>query len=497
MPPRGKRWRAIAATILGFAFLAALIAFQTAAATGSAEPDGLQPPFTFRIDDSLSASYSYVPIPPTAQRLLTETFESGFNPSVGVTGTTTAWRVFTDTGSANFYWARVEPNDTDIYTDTAWAACGLCDGSGGSRNPDTDNYPPNMGTWLIYGPLDLRNYYAAEVSFNYLLDANPAIDGAGNGDFFGVGASDDGSVFDGFFRQSGNLMSAGWLTGAFSLANYAGKSGVYVGFYFYSNGDVSVGKGAFIDNVSLRAMPYLKTFLPSVYKAYAIATPPPAYFRNYEFEGTGGGQDFRDWGGAYIASAYGQALTTGKSGNGMFLYNSLPYDIAMAGPNLAAPTNFEINVDLKVFAGKDKGRYGVVFGAASNTFGRSGSTPTFNVNTTQYRFSLQFPDAGAGSVPAYYVLERCDGGDGFNCAKLILKTTLPGGLATGNWDTVTIRRVGASISILINGTPLASSSDGNYVGSLEFGVYTRSEAANSGSSPLEIHFDNFRVTQLP
>ncbi len=32
---------------------------------------------------------------------------------------------------------------------------------------------------------------------------------------------------------------------------------------------------------------------------------------------------------------------------------------------------------------------------------------------------------------------------------------------------------------------------------LEFGVYTRSEAANSGSNPLEIHFDNFRVTQLP
>jgi hypothetical protein len=180
----------------------------------------------------------------------------------------------------------------------------------------------------------------------------------------------------------------------------------------------------------------------------------------------------------------------------MYLYNTQTFLTSMAGPNLTAPADFEIRVDFKVYKGKNNAHYGVVFEAGNSTFGRSGSTPTFDINTNYYKFGLQFPGA-AGNVPADYRLERCDG-NGSSCTKLVDRTQLPSGAAvTGVWDTITIRRQGATITVLVNGYQLISISDGTYTGQRKFGMYVQSADVNGTANPLEIDFDNYRVRQYP
>ncbi len=498
-----SRWGAITALLVSLAFLVALIVFQSAVAIGQyQEPVPLKPPFVFHEADPAMGASSFTPLPPTASRLLTETFEVGFNPSFGVVGTTTKWYIFTDTNSVNFYWNRVPPSVSGAYVDTAWVACGTCDGTPGtSRDPDTDNYPANLGTWMIYGPVDLTDYYDAELTFNYLLDADPAVDGSGSGDFFAFGVSDDGTDFTGELH-SGSSSFTEWMTPTFKLTDYAGKSSVYLGFYFHSNGDANAGKGVLIDNVSLRAAPYILSYLPQVARNFAIATPTPTpapYLYNYRWDsGAGEGDpDLIAWGGTYTRVSGGTTIyEQGLGGGGMYVYGTQPYDIVMAGPNLTAPENFEIIVDFDVFKDKNKARYGVIFGASTNTFNRSGGLPGFNTAGSYYRFGLQFPDSGSQDKPTYYRLERCEG-DPYNCVNIVDRTDLPSGLADGNWDTVTIRRQGSSIVVLVNNTQLISVSDGTFTGAREFGIYIQSQESNSTTSPLEIDFDNYRVRQYP
>ncbi len=500
MHRKNKRWGVVAATLVSAAFLVALIVFQSAAALGQRpQPIALKPPFVFQADGGVSAS-RFVPVPPSATRLLTETFGTGFNPSVGVTGTTTAWRVFTDTDSANYYWARVTPNLSTTYADTVWAPLG---GDGASLIPDSDNYPANMSSWLIYGPVDLRDYYAAEFTFNYLLDAHPAVDGGGTGDYLGVAVSDDGTTFSGF-QLTGDLTPAGWLTGTFNLADYAGKSSVYLGFYFHSNGDGNVGRASFLDNVSLRAAPYLYSYMPAVAKNFSLQPP---YVYSYTFDSGQGENDpnFVAWGQTFrslsgTTTIYEQGLFNGNPGQGMYLFNTQVNLVSMAGPNVTAPTNYEISVDFNVNMGKANARYGVIFGGSIDTFGRlSGNRPTFDINANYYKFSLQFPNA-AGTDPADYQLERC-AGNGTDCIDLLPspgRFTIPGAAsADGVWDRVTVRRQGSSIVVLVNGFQILSISDGTYTGQREFGMFIQAASFNNTTNPLDISFDNYLVSQLP
>jgi hypothetical protein len=490
------------ALLVGLAFPVALIVFQSAVAIGQyQEPVPLKPPFVFHEADPAMGASSFTPLPPTASLLLTERFEAGFAPSFGTVGTTTKWYIFTDTTSVNLYWNRVLPLLSSGYVDTAWAACGTCDGTPGtSRDPDTDDYPPGLGTWMIYGPVNLSGYYDAELTFNYRLDADPAVDGSGSGDFFAFGVSDDGTHFTGELH-SGSSSFTEWLTPTFKLTDYADKSSVYLGFYFHSNGDANTGKGALIDNVSLRAAPYLLSYLPQVAKNIATPTPTPApYLYNYTFDSGLGldDPDFKAWGGAYVSPPSGTPIyAQGLDVDRMNLWNTQLQLVSMASPNVSVSGNYEISADLNVFKGKNNARYGIVFGAGSDVFGRgSGNTPTFNSNGSYYVFALQFPGS-PGNDPADYQLERCSG-NGLDCPKLVDRTPIPAGAnADGVWDKITVRRSGSSIVVLVNDFQILSVNDGAYTGTREFGVYIRSADVNGTNEPLEVFFDNYRVTQLP
>jgi len=244
--------------------------------------------------------------------------------------------------------------------------------------------------------------------------------------------------------------------------------------------------------------------MPYTVKNLSYASPTPMFIFNYAFDSGLGGDDpdFKEWGGPYSKAnggvTYEQGLIGGRSGDGLYLYNTQFNLTTFAGPNKIAPTNFEISVDLHVTKGKDAARYGIIFGAASKTFGRNGNTPTFDTESTYYKLGLRFPDANASidNTPAFYQLERCNG-TSFSCTKLIEKAPLPSGLAAGIWDTLTVRRQGSSITVLVNGTELQTVSDDTYTGALEFGIFIQSAGANNTTNPLEIIIDNYIVSQLP
>lgn len=501
---QNRRWRIAATVLTSVVVLAALVVLQNAAAIGQhQDPVTLQPPFRFQADERASAA-NFEPLPPTAARLLTETFDVNFLPVFNTISTTTNWYIFTDTGSANFYWNRVIPAISTAYSDTAWSVCGTCDGTPGtSLDPDVNTYPANVGTWMIYGPIDLSRYYDAELSFDYRLDANSTVDASGLGDFFGFGVSDDGSNFTGDVL-TGSSAFALMQSPTFKLTDYAGKSSVYLGFYFHSNGDANVGKGALVDNVRLRALPYRIVFMPVVAKNYTASAPPGSFLYNYTWSvGGSNDPDLVTWGQKYTSLSgstviYEQGLTTGNPGSGMYLYNTPTYLVTMAGPNVTVSGNYEISAQFKVFKSKDNARYGIVFGANTSAFGRNGSIPTFNANVGYYRFALQFDSPPNGNVPSDYQLELCNTGDGTACNKLVDRTPIPAAAnVTGVWDTLKVRRDGSQIQIYVNNYLLKTVSDGTYTGTREFGVAIMSANVNGTSNPLEIDWDNYTVSQLP
>jgi hypothetical protein len=504
MPSNTKRWRLVATTLVSIMFLAALIVFQGVAAQAESEPLPLNPPFVFHAEEKASAA-GFVPLPPGATTIFSDTFV-GFSPSPNITGTTAAWRVYNDAGAANYEWDRVTSLDSSTYANTVWAALGGV----GNLDPDTNDYVPGMGTWLIYGPVDLNKYYAADLTFRYLLDASATADITGTFDFLGVGVSDDGTNFGNGYLATGDLSSAGWLTGTLDLSNYTGKSSVYVGFYFYSNKDANVGRGAFIDNVVLRAAPYRIVYMPIVAKNYSIATPTPTqapFLYNFTFDSGQGENDpnFKQWGGSYPVGdprIYEQGMASGNPGSGMYLYNTQTSLTTMAGPDLATGSaNYEISAQFRVNWAKTDARYGIVFGADTATFGkRNNGQPTFDPNTTYYKLGLMFgsvPQSYSGGpiAPNRYRLDRCNGSES-NCTKLIDNAALPASVASGNWDTLTVQRQGSTITVILNGTTLTALTDGGN-GSKEFGAFIQSASNNNLSHPLEIYWDNYRVTPLP
>jgi len=149
------RHRVIATLLVSLIFLVALILFQNAAAIQQrAEPVTLKPPFKFEVDDRSAAASAFPSLPISATHLLTETFGNNYQQTNSLTGTTPAWHYYVNPDDVTgVYWNRVVATVTNIYTDTAWASCGICNGGViGSLNPDTDPYPQRAGLAALRQP---------------------------------------------------------------------------------------------------------------------------------------------------------------------------------------------------------------------------------------------------------------------------------------------------------------------------------------------------------
>ena len=118
----------------------------------------------------------------------------------------------------------------------------------GAVTPCTNNYPPNLNAWLIYGPFSLTGATAAEMTFQRWQRSEDGYD------TLTWLASVDGQHFYGV-TDSGD--TGGWvaetldLSDIFTLGDLRGQPQVWIAFLFQSDADTN-DLGAFVDDVVIR-----------------------------------------------------------------------------------------------------------------------------------------------------------------------------------------------------------------------------------------------------
>ncbi|MCS7352479.1 MAG: hypothetical protein RMM10_13435, partial [Anaerolineae bacterium] len=120
----------------------------------------------------------------------------------------------------------------------AWPANGGAHGYNPASNP---RYPPNMASWMIYGPFDLSDAKAAEVVcwlWRQIQVNNDRI-------FFGI--SPDGRTFDGWQWDG----TANWQEMRFGLEGYLADPSVWVGWLFESDSTIEY-EGPWVDDILIR-----------------------------------------------------------------------------------------------------------------------------------------------------------------------------------------------------------------------------------------------------
>lgn len=471
----------------------------------------LRPPFQFV--QTQSPDRPLIGLPPLGRTvIMTETFGPGFNPIASLGGGTPQWRtVVNTTDTAGYYWGRVGDSAPVTFTNSAWSAVTPISDQQ-ALTPSVSSYPTGQDAWLIYGPIDLSRYQYATLTFQYYLDADAS-------DTLLWGAFKDSSHVYG--ARVGGAHNGEWITGtfAFDRSRY-GDNAVYLAFAFQSQS--SSGLGAFIRNVQLNAEPFYFVYAPLVLNNYpptptptATSTPtitptptqtpiPPLY--GYTFDP--GNNDINLWGGEYGGYTtgyggscwYGQGLRTnhGSPINSLYVSNSCKFAATYASPNVYAPANFEMIVDISPWRLYGEEFYGVIFNASDNTFG-SGH-PTFNTNGNYYRLSLA-TNVGDDLVTSI-LLERCQGGA---CTALTPGYAglqqLPANLVYGQsayWDQIRVLRVGNNIKVFVNNVQVIDLNDGTLTGPGKFGVHIFPLEGNVTANPpygaqMQIDFDNLRI----
>ena len=118
----------------------------------------------------------------------------------------------------------------------------------GAVTPCVDNYPNNLFSWLYYGPFDLSDASAAEVTFQRWQLTEPGYD------YFQWMVSLDDVSYSG--RQSSGD-TEGWVTTTIDLSNVndlgnvLGQPQVWVAFILESDSSINFS-GVFVDNVVVR-----------------------------------------------------------------------------------------------------------------------------------------------------------------------------------------------------------------------------------------------------
>lgn len=109
-------------------------------------------------------------------------------------------------------------------------------------DPQFNNYPANMNTWIYCGPFDLSQAQKLLVRFGEWRQL-----GDGEDRMF-VGASYDGSQFYGlgYYGTTGYWTQQNvWFTG------FAGDNSVWVAWNFESDGDAAVAQGSWLDDLEV------------------------------------------------------------------------------------------------------------------------------------------------------------------------------------------------------------------------------------------------------
>ncbi len=527
---RSRRWL-IAAVIPGLALFSAVI-FQRAQAQGPT----LKPPFKLiRAEQPNSLEpHGPVALPLDAPIVISQTFDSSYVPTLDPS--VRGWhQLLGSDATANITWKRVT---TGPHPDTVWSA-GL-NIAGTDFNPATDTYTNGMEALLVYGPINLSDYYRLVMTSTYWLDTaitDPL------SDYLGVAYSTDGSNFTEISAQSASDPALSDTQTAFvNLNDVAGKSQVWIAFTFVSNDDNLVGRGAFIKDMVLRGSPFFKVYLPLIRRdptptptptntptntptptptntptptptPTATATPSVSYRYFFTFgNGATSNSDFQNWGGvnSTVTSCngspcayYQNIVTLGNPGGAVNLYS---YDLNLLGgsgprqngTSLSTATNFEYSADFYVYTGQIDARYGLVFDATAGSFPGSGDPPFVPNN---YYFLEMRMDTTTRTKVAKWQIKRVVNST-FPADNITMGADLPFPINQGQWHNLKIRQSGTTLTFFLNGYQLPTTGffDTNNWGPdrRRFGTYIEIRGTNNdGGNPFEVFFDNVAVRDLP
>jgi len=385
------------------------------------------------------------------QDLLNEDFEGGIGAGWIVTDTSTA-------DGGEYMWGTATFTYTSPIT-SAWAVGGGADGSG--LVAGTDEYPDNVDSWLIYGPLDLSQVFQADLTFDWWLDS-------ASGDWFDwcvMTDISDLSVGCGGSRISGPIRT--WISGTLSLDDYAHTATpVYVAFHFTSNGDGQRGGGVFVDNVVVRGDYGLLTFLPLVIRQ---PTPTPAGYED-DFSGPTTWQMVQK--------------TEGRPGTWWDIHNSSGYlkimvderwDHIIASPRVVSTDQpFEIEARIYFHQRSWSSGYAIVFGSADENF-----------QSSYYRVLATYAQDGAMK----YQVKRMHGTN--TTERTILDwVDIPLSILDGRtWNTWRIVRDGSHIRVYVNNHLLNDLTDSAITGRGYFGLMV----STWEFKPIEVWVDYYNV----
>ncbi len=497
--------------LVGLLFVAAF----GPAAQAQSTPGPLKPPFRF-VERQQPHAPNIDFVPPGSTVILTETFGVSFAPTITLTGSTPAWRVWrSDEDTADYYWDRVGESAPITFTNSAWSAAKPI-GVTPILTPGISPYPAGQDTWLIYGPIDVSGFMYTHLRFESWRDIAA-------GDLLSWGFSTDGQTF---YGNQQNGVKSEWVTNTLSMPlNWLTHRSqyLYLGFHFKSGSSPPAGLGAFIRNVQLTAEPIKYVYLPVILNNYPptptpsptpTATPDPAIYK-YQFDEPdpfASGSDLNKWGGYFYMTYpgdYGQyaigqtvRLGHGNPANSLTLYTTGTFINAAGSPNNLAPTNFDLYVDVSPWFMYKDSLYGVIFDASNSTFGANPGA--FNGSGNFY---MVYFGTGGSTAPKGVRLDRCSGG---SCKRLSGNSGNDGYIAVppgtiGNasgWDNLHVQRNGSAISVWVNNTFLFTVNDSTYVGSLKWGAFVLPRNNDSTCCPpsgnqLQVDFDNIKLYGLP
>lgn len=391
-------------------------------------------------------------LPEGWQDLLNETFETGIGPEWIVTDTST-------TDGGEYMWGvETYPGPTSA----VWAVGGGADG--GSLDPTTDQYPDNVDSWLIYGPLDLSRVFQADLYFDWWLDS-------ASGDWFRWCALTDPSDLDNACDGPGIAGPIGtWISGTLSLDDYAlTTTPLYIAFNFTSNGDGQGGKGVFVDNVVVRGDYGYHVYLPLIRRD---PTPTPVGYMD-TFSGpttwevvahTGDdGPPGTDWFDVRNESGYLKMWVNDR------------WEHIVASPRVVSTDSpFEIQANVYFYQRSWSSGYAFVFGSSDQQF-----------NGRYYRILAVYTQDGQMNLQ----IKRMYGRDTTE-AVILDWVDIPLSVLDGRtWNRWRIVRDGSHIIIFINDKEMYDVTDDAITGKGYFGMFL----STWEFKPVEIWVDYFNV----
>jgi hypothetical protein len=221
-------------------------------------------------------------------------------PGVGEMTSSDDWEtVFSETFSSELGvgWTAVDASDadggnyawgTDTFTFTspsysAWSVGGGTDGS--SLTGGADTYPDRVDSWLVYGPVELSGLREASVEFDWWLetDATPDAEDQATrlervaavsappeeGDWLGWCVLTGENDFENARCEYVSGSIGRWSSGLLTLDETSGNADrVWIAFHFVSDDDGAGGRGAFVDDVVMRAQRGYSVALPLIVRRF-------------------------------------------------------------------------------------------------------------------------------------------------------------------------------------------------------------------------------------